>query len=297
MPVVKGDDVFSDEEDEIIPSSGETSDELKIKTYPVDLPNNGRLSYPETVWYRDIMVRDEKIFASATNENYGRVLTSILKSLLKGSDGYFEKLTIYDRDFLLLWVWANNYSTVKKFDVQCPVCDTKNKFEVDVTKLPIDHLDDEYEEPFEMELENGDIVKLRLFNIKDEQIAENYIKRNPESSESYIMLINAMQFETVLPLQQKIDYVESKMSGKDMAMVRAFHKHFKYGINDVVDYNCPECSEVTPFKVPFSAEFFYPVMDNDFEDLLRSNKRAKNKSNGSGSTSKTRSKRSNKKSQ
>lgn len=289
-------EIFIDEDEEQIDNEineeveSEEDEDLSIKYYPVDLPSDGKLGYSKTVWYRDILVRDEKVLASATGKTYKKILGDILKSLLRDGNVY-DKLSLQDRDFLLLWIWANNYTTHKDFEIQCPSCGHKGKLAVDLTKLDVSHLSEDYEHPFEMELRNGDTISLRLLTTKDESVVDTFIAKNPDYDYATVSMALSAQFAKVLPLAQKLKYMEDNVSGHDMSMIRAFHKHFHYGVDDEVDYECSECSEVTPFTIPFSPEFFMPVVDNDFEAMLRSNKRAKNKSNRRGSNAGSRSKR------
>ena len=266
----KVEEVGTPENEVTEPSSDGTvsADELKVKYYTVDLPSGGKLGYPETIEYRDILVRDEKVLSSATPKNYAKMLNNVLKSLLKDQSLY-DQLCIYDRDFLLLWIWANNYSTEKKFEVYCPVCTTKDVVDINLTELDIEHLSDKYTSPFMLTLQNGDQLKLRLLTVKDEVVAENFAKAN-NLDESDVKFALAMEFKMLMPLRQKIEYIDNNLTGKDMGRVRAFHDHFKYGLQDKVEHECTGCGEVTPHTIPFSGEFLLPTLQDDFEEMLRS---------------------------
>jgi hypothetical protein len=252
------------EPDTVEEDEGASSDELKIKYYTVDLPSEGKLGYPETIEYRDILVRDEKVLSSATAKNYNKILNQVLKSLLKDQSLY-EDLTIHDRDFLLLWIWANNYKTEKKFDVYCPVCTNKDTVEVNLAQMEIDHIHEKFKNPYPMTLENGDQVTLKLLTVKDERIAENFAKAN-NMRENDVKLALSINFPKVVPLKQKIEYIDNHMKGRDMARIRGFHDYFKYGVHDRVDHECTECGEVTQHIIPFSVEFLLPTLSGDFEE-------------------------------
>ena len=142
-----------------VKEKAQSSNDLQIKWYPLDLPSCGKLGYPEAIEHRDIMVRDEKILASSTGSTYKKVLNSILKSLLK-DNSFFEDMSLIDREYLLILIWATSYSPMKKFDVTCPSCSNEEEIDVDLTQLDIENISDKYESPFELETSNGSLVKL-----------------------------------------------------------------------------------------------------------------------------------------
>lgn len=253
-------------------------EDLSLKYYSTNLPSNGLLGYPEEIEYRDILVRDEKILSSATANTFQQVINKVLKSLLKDGE-VFDDLSLHDRDYLLLWVWANNYTTIKEFDVTCQHCSNVDHISVDVTKVDISELSDEYENPFEYTLSNGDSVYLRLLTVKDEQIAEDFTKKNKNYSLESVMLALSIDIGKVMMLPQKMKFIEDNINGHDMGMIRGFQEYFNYGIDDKTDNVCESCGEVTTHNIPFSLEFFMPTLRNDFAKMLRTNKRSKRKSN------------------
>lgn len=273
--------VDENENEEVVeeqsPETTESSEDLKLKYYSVELPSKGRLGYPAEIEYRDILVRDEKILSTATGKNYEKVIMNVLKSLLK-DQSLFENLSVYDKEFLLLWIWANNYTTIKEFDVTCPYCENKDDLKIDLTEVDIDEISDEYTDPFEMELANGETVSLRLLTVKDEMIAKKFCDENKGYEESLVKLVMSISFKRIMPLKEKLQYVEENMTGRDMGMVRAFHDYFSYGVNDKIDHECSSCGEVTTFDIPFSVEFFLPTLQQDFKEIVRSNKKSKHKS-------------------
>lgn len=265
------------EEDEVVenasppaPAATQEKEDLRTRYYEVELPSKGKLGYDQFVKYRDILVRDEKILSTATAANYSRVLNDILKSLLK-DDSRYDELTISDRDFLLMWIWANNYSPIRKFDVSCQECGTTENKEIDLTKIDVTEISDEYVHPFKMSLSNGNEVSLRLMTVADEKAAQSFVKRNKEYDVLSVMFALTIELGRVMPLQQKLDYIEENLTGRDMSLVRAFHRHFRYGVEDTAEHQCSACSEVTRFEIPFSIDIFMPTLSDDFEKMLRSN--------------------------
>lgn len=264
----------ADTKSEVKPAKKKVSKkELSIKYYTTTLPSNGLLGYPSEIEYRDILVRDEKILSSATGKTFQSVINKVLKSLLK-DESIFDQLTIYDRDYLLLWVWANNYSTTKDFEITCPVCSGSDNITVDITKMDIEELSEDYVTHYEYELKSGKVVKLSLLTTQDEAIAADYIKHNKDDILDNVIMALSIDIGKVMMLPKKLKWIEDNINGYDMGMIRGFQEYFKYGIDDTVDHSCESCGEVTKHSIPFSFEFFMPTLRDNFEKMFRSNKRS-----------------------
>ena len=242
--------------------------------YSVSLPSQGKLGYPEILEYRDITVKDEKAISTATETNFRHVLNNLLKSIL-GDPSFFKKISIYDREYLLLWIWSNNYSPIQRFQSTCMHCGTKSEQKTDVTKLPVSDLSDEFTMPFKLTLHNGKEVGLNLITIGDEEIAEKFIKVNKEYTMDMALIASSIDIGAVVPMKQKMDFIEENMNGRDMGIIRSFHKYFKYGADTTHEYTCDSCGGVNVMEIPFRADYFLPDLQTDFEEILRSNKVSK----------------------
>ena len=249
------------------PDAGEESQATpndKYKYNLVELPSKGALGYPSEIEYRDILVKDEKELASTTEKTFAKVLNNILSGLLKDNT-YFDDLSIHDRDFLILWIWANNYSTTKDIEYGCPQCGAHNKEVVDLTKLDVKPLSDKFQNPYPYTLSNGEEASFRLLTVKDENLARTFCNTNKNFEESFVMMCMSLNLKTVMPLKDKIKYIEENLTGRDMSKLRGFHKHYKYGIDEIVDAVCESCGEVNKIAIPFQVEFFIPSLSDDFE--------------------------------
>lgn len=253
--------VLSKPKEKDVPVEESVSDGYRYSL--VSLPSNGKLGYPDEIEYRDILVKDEKVLSSSTEKTFGKTLNQVLKSLLRDKS-FFEKLSIYDRDFLLIWVWANSYSTTKIIESKCPHCEATNNFNVDLTELPIDDLDEGYKNPYPYTTSSGEKVHFRLLTVRDEEEARKFCAANKGYDEIFISLCLSVQLKTVIPLKEKIRHIEDTFTGKDMSILRGFHKHFKYGVNDVIERECVSCGEVSKISIPFQVDFFIPSLSDDF---------------------------------
>jgi len=227
------------------------------------LPSGGEFGYPEEIEYRDILVKDEKVLASSTEKTFGKCLNKVLKSLLK-DQSFYEKLTIHDRDFLLVWVWANNYSTIKHIEMSCPHCDAKNSYKIDLTELEIKSLDEGFKNPYPYTTVNGEDVSFRMLTVNDEAVARDFCRMNKEYEENLVSMCLSVNLKVTVALKERIKHIEDNFTGKDMSILRGFHRHFKYGVVDSAKEECKSCGEVNRFSIPFQVDFFIPSLSDDF---------------------------------
>lgn len=241
----------------------------------LDLPSKGLLGYPASVEYRDIMVGDEETLALATTSTYFRTLNGVLKSILNDCP-YYEKLTVYDRDYILMWLWANNYSAVKDVNVECRACSHEASHRVDLTEIEIQDVDSEIPAEFKIPLSKGSLkeVTVRLSTVQDELDAEEYVRSSKEQV-SFNGLLRAASIQTgfEMPFAKKVEWVKNNITSREMGNIKKYHQHFKYGVPNAVNHTCPKCKEVTVGQLPFQAEdILFPTVQSDFEELLRSSK-------------------------
>ena len=243
------------------------TNDIRLKYSIASLPSNGQLGYPAEIEYRDILVRDEKELASSSEKTFQKTLNAVLKSLFK-DPSFYDDLTIFDRDYLLLWVWANNYTTEKDIEATCPQCGHKNHYVIDLTKMDVKELEEGFTNPYPFELSSGEKVSLRLLTVHDEDVARKYCTVNKNEEEYNVMLALSIDFGVVMPLADKIKRIENTLTGKDMAFLRGFHAHFKYGIETVTKQECSNCNEVSSYPIPFSAEMFLPTLQGHFRKTV-----------------------------
>lgn len=236
----------------------------------VDLPSNGKFGYPEYAEYRDIMVRDEEVLASATDATYAKTLNSVLKSVMNDCP-FYEDLTVHDRDFMLVWVWANNYSPTKTVSVTCGngECNHTTSHTIDLRELPQKQIADNIKSVQIPIKKTGGFVTVRLNTVRDELIASEAIRKNKELRYDTVMLALSVDLGINVPLDVKMNWIKDNVSGKEMALIRQYHAHFSYGIDAVMDYKCEACGEVTRGAIPFQAEdILFPTVSTDFAEFL-----------------------------
>lgn len=262
-------EMFVEEEPGVEELVAEESVRLPSSGYNVvAMPSNGKFGYPAEVEYRDILVKDEEVLASATVDTYSKTLNSVLKSVMNEAP-FYENMTIHDRDFMLVWVWANNYSSTKDVEITCAHCSHKKVHRVDLTQLPQTDVNESIKVPFEVPLKSGNSIFVRLNTVADEIFAEEYIRKNKKAKFEHIMMIRSIDVGVNIPFDSKMKWVSENVTGKEMGLVRKFHSHFAFGVNPRIEHVCPECSGVTHGDVPFQTEdILFPTVSSDFEKLL-----------------------------
>lgn len=238
----------------------------------LELPSNGKHGYPAEVEYRDILLGDEEVLAGATPETYARTLNNVIRGILNDCP-FFDQLTVFDRDYILVWLWANNYGIKKDLNVTCPHCGNKDDMTVDMTRLPVSDVKDNLPVPFTLPLKNATVteVDLYLMTVGNELEVEKYLNEHPKADFEIVSIVSTMDVGMKVPLKQKMAWARENIDAREMATAKDFHRYFRYGVDDTVEHTCSECQEVTPVRVPFQTEdVLRPAARSDFEDLLRS---------------------------
>lgn len=237
----------------------------------VDLPSKGQLGYPSSVDFREVLVRDEEILSTATNDTYARTLNRVLKSVLNDCE-FYEKLCIFDRDFLLVWIWANNYNPTKTVTVTCPHCGTDSDHVVDFTKHEISDIHPKFKGTYEMSLKNFEHpVKIRLNTVADEIATEEYLSKNKDARYDHVMVVSSIDFGVPMPLHKKIQVAGDKITSAEFNKIKQFHIKLRYGIEPNVEYKCKntECGKVSVRPFPFHTEdILFPTVSADIEEFL-----------------------------
>jgi hypothetical protein len=240
----------------------------------LELPSQGKCGYDSKVEYRDMLVQDEERLASTTPDMYATTLNSVIKSVLMDNK-QFENFTVADRDYALVWIWANNYTPTKKVGITCANQKCKHEFEsvVDLTKLEVTYPKENFVREMKLPInKTKGHVTVRLNKVRDEIQVEEYMKKHPDASYDYLMLIASIDIGAPLPFDKKVDWVRNNVSTVELGRVKQYHKYFAYGLPTIVEHTCPKCKEVTKSVIPFQgSDILFPQLSGDFEQFLQSN--------------------------
>lgn len=244
----------------------------------LDLPSKGMLGYPSQVSFRDILVEDEEILSTATQDTYSKTLNRVIKSLLLDPE-WFEQMSIHDRDYVLIWLWANNYNPIKELEVTCQSCGNKDTHKFDLRKVDVTEIKDNFVNNMEIPLADGTKVYVRPTTVRDEIFAEEYCAKNEGASYQTILLACSIDVGKVMRFEEKLQWIRKKIKAKEYGYIKNYHSYFKFGVDSTSNFPCSACGEVTRDFIPFQAEdILMPSVPDDFEQLLSANQGVRDQS-------------------
>ena len=236
----------------------------------VEFLSNGKFGYPETFEYRDMLVKDEEILATAKSTTYSRTLNSVLKSVMNNPDWY-EDMVISDRDYALMWVWAQNYGATKTLTVTCSneECGKESRHDVNLTQLPTTDMNEKIKYPFEMELKCGQRVTIHPPTVADELFAEEWLVKNPSDRYDTVMSARVIKLEREPMFISKLEWLRNNVTGAELGKIKRYQEHSWFGVNPEIKHVCPACKEVTYGDIPFSSsDILWPTVHADLEEFL-----------------------------
>lgn len=225
------------------------------ETYlPIQLPSKC-LSYPD-IKSSDVQIRpyngeDEALLAQINPINLERNFLVVMHRIMKGIDP--SRLTLGDQFYVILWQYINSYCEMVKVKGVCSHCLTSVEFDVDLRKLHVAQLPDDYHQPVPIQLPSGKTVNLRLLTVADEIEIEKY---QQQVGDSYLYRW-ARSVDGVDPVKQAIEM--RTWSSKDIGRIRLFHEQMDHGPDFSITMPCPKCKQDEEVIVPFRLDFILPV--------------------------------------
>lgn len=236
----------------------------------VEFLSKGKFGYPSTFEYRDMMVRDEEILATAKASTYARTLNSVLKSVMNDPEWY-EDMVVSDRDYALMWIWAQNYGSTKDLMVTCSnsECGKTNKHVVDLTKLETVEINEKIKFPYEMELKCGTTVSIHPPTVADEMFSEDWVTKNPTDKFNLVMSARCIHMPMEPQFRAKLEWLRDNVTGAELSKITRYHEFSWFGVNPEISHVCPSCKEVTVGDIPFSAnDILWPTVHADIEEFV-----------------------------
>ena len=255
-------------------SSGQT---LAFEPPPekIELPSHGILYKGATndpvileegsIMIRPMTVHEEKIITTSRLIKSGQALDMVFANCIKSSITPQELLSS-DRIYLMLWLRSVSYGNKYKFNLQCPSCQSKFEYMVDLDNHPITEMDDkEAVEPFEFVLPVSKYkVYFRLPRGKDEAEVmklQNQPKKIDAPDEDIMKRMSSVIMKIEQPdgveIQKNIhDAFVDSMIGKDASLFRQELIKLDAGVEDITGISCPYCNNVFDTSIPITENFF-----------------------------------------
>lgn len=265
-------------------SQGNKDMSIDLEVTDVPLPSQG-LVYPSTfplhnsqvVTIKQMTSKEEDILMNRTFVRRGTVITELIKSCLINRTIDPNDLISGDRNALMVAIRITGYDEKYVTDITCPKCDLKQKWNVDLSRMPIKELDlskIEQVEPF------SNLFKVTLPSTKktvtfkfltgaDEERILQDMEAKKKKGVVQENLISTRLISTVVAVNgvETRDLVVrfcSNLPAKDSKFLRHHIDSNEPGISMVHEFTCSnsECDYSNhEFGVPITAGFFYPDKD------------------------------------
>lgn len=235
------------------------------------LPSNGNLyngSKNATVTLRAMTTMDEKTRLSSSGFTS---VVNLLNSCVVAPEVFdASELKMFDVEFLLYKLRTVTYGNIYKVKAFCDHCGKFVDIDVDLDSLEVNFVPDDFTEPFDIgELPvSGDKLECRILSIADsiemakesQRILNKYkdYSGDPSFVLSYKYMIYSVNGE-ILPDFKKQAYVEN-MHAMDLRYLDEMTGSMvnDFGLNTLIDTECPICGNPLLFDLPINDEFFRP---------------------------------------
>ena len=246
----------------------------------VELPSHGKLYGGITddpdilekggIKLRPMTVHEEKILSTTRLVKSGQALDMVFQNVIesKGKNGDpldVSQLLSSDRVFIMLWLRSVSYGNEYKFNIQCPNCQQRFEYMVDLSSHPIKELDDSTpEEPYKFTLPVSKfVVTYRLPRGVDETELiklSNAKKKIDSTDDSIVRRMSSLIYrierdDMVVPQEQIEEFIETMIAG-DASAFRQELERVDAGVEDIKDISCPSCEYEFDTSIPVTESFF-----------------------------------------
>ena len=236
-----------------------------------DIPTKYKL-YPEGVKLsaRPLKVIEVKKLTSITDDNADSVVNDILRKCIRGIN--INDIYSADKLYLLLWLRANSFRDNRYVvDFNCPVCQKDSTYHFDINMVNIDYLSDNYNND-SVELSNGDNIKVKLLQIKDEIALSsfetkygNLFKHSDDEIDEELLAISYM-IDTVN--SEKLSDVDRyryllTLSPEDFSIITTKLNELNVGIKSYMNVKCDKCGGESQVGITFHPDFFLPKFKSE----------------------------------
>lgn len=242
-------------------------------TETVKLPSLGRLDGIDSeVTIRSMTTFEEKLRLGSKGRFF-KIVSDILNRCITSPENFDAySLTLQDFVYLFYQLRIVSYGSDYKVTAHCSECGSQFTDTVDLTKLQVNYLKEDFVEPFEITLPRSkDKVCIRLLRTKEiDEIAKQAeaIKKasrgSVEGDQSYLITL-ARKIVTVngetKPDALLEKYVQD-MEAIDSRYIDHKYDQVDFGLDITVKCTCPNCGEQIEYLLPVGDNFFRPQFDD-----------------------------------
>tara|TARA_R110000868_G_scaffold13711_9_gene63624 strand:- start:9027 stop:9776 length:750 start_codon:yes stop_codon:yes gene_type:complete len=216
----------------------------------VELPSRGRF-YPNkesTVLITPIKFEDEKQLASNLKNSSSNPLNLIISKCVKGLN--FNSILLMDKMYLLLKIREISYGSEYPASITCPKCGTAHEVKIDLSKLAVNELPDDLQDPRIIKLPKlKKEVEVRFPRVSDEV----YLRSESDIYTNLWRFVNKLNgISDPVFISKAIE----KMHIMDTKVIINQVSRPDLGLNPHFIFDCGSCGKESDIAVPLNENFF-----------------------------------------
>jgi hypothetical protein len=232
--------------------------------YPTDSPLYGR----SEIEIKGMTTQEEDILMSRALIKKGTVITELIRSCLMDPGIQVNDLLSGDRNALMVAVRITGYGPEYSAQVQCPACEARQEFAIDLSNLEIKPLEIEpsatgvNQFSFTLPISKKEVLFRFLTGKEEEEIMatmENKKKKGLVNDN----VVTTRLFYSILSVDGKTDktiiskYIQF-MAARDSLALRQYIDKHEPGIDMRHPFECKSCGHSEVIAVPMGPSFFWP---------------------------------------
>lgn len=215
----------------------------------VNLPSGGKFYSEKSpqIKINPIKFEDEKQLLSSIKNNINPI-NVIIEKCSEGVD--ISELLIIDKLFLLLKIREISYGAEYPASINCPACNQNSEVKIDLSKLLINDIPEDVEDPREILLPKlNKKVKVRFPRVSDETFLQNQEQ----------IYDNIWRFVASVDGISDPVFIAKAIPRMHIMDIKYILKHIMradLGLNPKFIFLCDKCGQKSDMEVPINENFF-----------------------------------------
>lgn len=232
--------------------------------YPVDSPLHGK----EFIDIKGMTTQEEDILMSRALIKKGTVINELIRSCVLTPGIVVNDMLAGDRNAIMVAIRITGYGPEYTPIVQCPNCEQKTEYPINLSDLDIKPLEltpvEAGANRFAFKLPvSGKTVVFRFLTGKDEEEIATLVENKKKKGLAVDSVITTRLTTAIVA----IDGVEDRsaiakqvpyLPARDSLMLRRYMEQHEPGIDMRCQFDCPNCSHTEEVAIPMGASFFWP---------------------------------------
>lgn len=248
---------------------------IEIPSALVPLPSKG-LVYPmesslhgkEDVEIKGMTTQEEDILMSRALIKKGTVITELIRACLMDPTIVVNDLLSGDRNALMVAVRITGYGPEYTPQVQCPACEARQEYSMDLSNLDIKPLEIAPVTPgvnqfaFTLPISKKNVT-FRFLTGKEEEEIMALMENKKKKGLANDNVVTTRLFYSIISIDGETDRSKiakqiSWMQARDSLALRQYIDKHEPGIDMRHPFECKQCGHSEVVAVPMGASFFWP---------------------------------------